>query len=356
MPVQDLAELAAGLGMSESSVAVQFAGQTEFVLAASAAFERNPKIYFSSGWTPERLMDGGYKGWIAFSERPAASEIALLDKLPIPVELRFDAPGSVDELDVIRHEVMESLVEILPELAGMTGDFTERGVLEVQYELAASSHAADASHPLDITSLQEIARRAPIDVEVWEASNIAPREQVVRGGVSFGTCTLGFAAIRGGSQRGGVTAGHCSNTAQTPPGSSISMPFVLEHVGAYGDVQFHSTTDTISREINIGQGGRRNITSVAYPTNGMSVCNYGRRRTNFSCTTIRNWNHAFYNGNGVWLSRMAQSNGSFTLDGDSGGPWWHNNTGIGVHYGKSGGYSTMSRLPDVESILSVRFT
>lgn len=49
---------------------------------------------------------------------------------------------------------------------------------------------------------------------------------------------------------------------------------------------------------------------------------------------------------------MAQTNASFTNPGDSGGPWYFNNTAIGVHYGKYQGYSTFSRVPDVQAILS----
>lgn len=91
--------------------------------------------------------------------------------------------------------------------------------------------------------------------------------------------------------------------------------------------------------------------TAGHCSNGASICNFGITRSNAQCDTARNSSVSFYDG-AVLLNRMAQTNASFTNPGDSGGPWYFNNTAIGVHYGKYQGYSNFSRVPDVQAILS----
>lgn len=349
--VQDVTLIAEGVGMTTEEAADAFAGQAEFVQAASAAYGAHPDLFFSSGWTPERLETAGYKAWVSFAGPIPATTIETFATLPIPVEVRFDAPASAEALEPLREEVLTSLHENLPGAIGVTGDFAENGDLLVQYEAEASARRGVAEvSPSDV--VEAVVESSPIDIIIAPADGIAAEEEIVRGGVAFGGCTLGFAARRGNTP-GGVTAGHCNNSSAIPAESSTPMPYVTGHEGAYGDAQFHSTTDGLSSAIRTSSAGTRTITGTAWPSNGMSVCNKGKTRVNSGCTTVRNWNHAFTNTNGVYLSRMAQSNGSFTNPGDSGGPWYSGSTAIGVHFGKSGGYSTMSRVPDVEAILSV---
>lgn len=50
---------------------------------------------------------------------------------------------------------------------------------------------------------------------------------------------------------------------------------------------------------------------------------------------------------------MVQTNGKFTLGGDSGGPWYNGSKALGIHWGLSGGYSTYTKIAAVESGLGV---
>lgn len=349
--IAQINEIAQGLSISVAEARSRFSGQNEFVAAVSAAIAAYPDAFYSSEWLPSKNDSEGYKSWVSFTPTVDQKVLELFSGLPYPVEVRFDARVSAQEAESLREKVMARIFKEAPEIIGLTGDLAADGSLSIEYETKDLKSSA-ASRVIG-SILASIPGGLPMPVTAQHGYGIAPQLEVVRGGRTFGSCTLGFVATRGGSQRGGVTAAHCSNASQTPPGSSTSMPFVIEHFGAYGDAQFHSTTDTIDPVVVAGTSGWVNITGVAYPSNGMAVCNYGQTRTGASCTTIRNWNHAFYSG-GTYLSRMAQSNASFTNGGDSGGPWWSSGRAIGIHYGKSGGYSTMSRVPDVQSILSVQ--
>lgn len=351
--VEDAALLASSSRTSLNAVTESLVGQDEFLEAVSVAYGSYADRFFSSTWEPASLRLNGYKGWVSFAGGLDKTIVGLFSKLPVPVQLRFGASASAADLEVVREKAMAAIFEQTSGLIGLTGDFTLNGDLVIEYEYADAARSIESVAALQ-AKVADVARTAPVEIVVKQATGIAPTEEVVRGGVSFGGCTLGFAATRG-STSGAITAGHCANTSGTAPfGSAYPLNYVLEHIGTYGDGQFHSTVDSLSNAIRISSSGTlRTITGKAYPSNGASVCNYGVTRTTAACTSIRNWNHAFYNESGVYLSRMAQTNGTFTNPGDSGGPWYYSSTAYGVHFGKSGGYSTMSRVPDLEAILSL---
>jgi hypothetical protein len=353
MPISDAHLLAQSLGISPAQAEADYSGQNEFLQAVGDVYMEHPDLFSSSAWEPESFASRGYKGWVSFAGIAPDEVIKKFESVPVPVQLRFHAPASSEHMEEIRREAMAAVYSQTPHLAGLTGDFSESGELLIRYEVAGGESAELSATTVEQT-VRAVERGGPIAIRVERVTGIAPEEEVVRGGVAFSSCTTGFAATRGRT-KGAVTAGHCDNwTTVNPTGSAYPLRYVLEHEGAYGDSQFHSTVDSISNSIRISSSGSlRAITASAFPSNGAAVCNYGKTRTTAACTTIRNADHAFYNTDGVYLSRMAQSNGTFTNGGDSGGPWYYSATAYGVHYGKSGGYSTMSRVNDVEAILSV---
>lgn len=195
----------------------------------------------------------------------------------------------------------------------------------------------------------------PVGVSVRTARGIGAEPEVVRGGVQIHSCTTAFTASNN-TYRGVLSAAHCLNTAPTrPAGSNVLAYRTYEHFGSHGDARFWRTTDSTPNSIVLGGTGRtQTITSrVDTRSNGIPVCNVGRTRGGIGCAEVRRWNHSF-TYDGVRLSRMAQTTGTFTQGGDSGGPWYHGNGAYGVHFGKSGGYSTYSRIFDVEAVLGVR--
>ncbi len=248
----------------------------------------------------------------------------------------------------------------------LASNIDESGDIEIQYEVSSLRRSAGVS-PDDVQALAEESLAEELAVEgdapkisVVPATGIGSEPEVVRGGEHLpgNTCTLGFTATSG-TTRGGITAAHCGNSAGTPPGSNVAMRYLRGHFGGSGDFQMHSTTDSIQGVFRIRSYSTpsnptvfRPVNSVGAVSSGASVCNFGRTRPTSSCTTVRNANHAF-TYDGTVLGGMVQTNGSFTNGGDSGGPWYSNNAALGIHFGKSGGYSTFSRATNAQQTLNV---
>ncbi len=347
----DVDALAQDLGISEDLAETWMDGQQEFADAIDYAIDYAGDQYFSSAWTPDEQETTGFKGWVSFKGQPPADVIGEFSSLPFPVEVRTDAEHSESELEEIRQQVMSDLYEAA-DLEGLTGDFTDDGGLEIEHEIADSESAAESEE--FEAQLQEILDAAPIEATAEEATDIEPIEEVVRGGTTINGCTLGFTATRG-RMRGAITAGHCPNWAGKPTGSNANLGFVRQHIGRYGDIQLHSTTDSTRNEVRITRNGAvRKITGTGQALKGMVVCNYGRTRAFSSCARVRNANHAFYNSNGVYVGQMVQTSGAFTNPGDSGGPWYIGTSALGIHFGKSGGYSTYTKIHSAEIALNAK--
>lgn len=331
--------------------------QVAFIDAVNVAQQKYGRYYSSAEWDPSRLDSEGYLGWISFTSDAPRSVSRQVRAAGIPIEIRFDAAASERKLENVRNEAMAE-VYASGDFDGLTGDIDpESGAITIRYDVA--ENASSNSTPGKLKALRSEVRDAatsvdsPVDVEVKEANNLKPVQEVVRGGALISGCTLGFAAMRG-SVRGAVTAGHCPNTAGKPTGSSVALRYVAQRIGTNGDVQFHSTSDSLSNRIRISSAGTlRTITARGSSVRGIAMCNYGRTRNGPSCTSVRNANHAFY-ANGVLLTGMAQSNGSFTNAGDSGGPWYYGSVAAGIHFGKSGGYSTYTKIFNAEIALGFR--
>lgn len=330
--------LANDLHISEEKALKWFSGEEEFLSAVSYALAVAPDQYSNSAWTPELEESLGYKAWVAFKGNVPSAVSDRFKQLPFSVDLRFDATHSENELEEIRYELMSDLHETF-HFEGLAGSITEAGGIELEYEIAETE--AEGAN-ID-SAISELVEDSPVEVVMVEREDIEPVEEVVRGGVGINECTTGFPVTKG-SLRGVLTAGHCPDRAGKPSGSSVTLTFRGQHEGASGDIQWHSTTDSLSNHIRVSRSGHtRAITSYGAAVNGTSVCNYGKTRSTFSCTTIRNANHAFYSGS-KYLSNMVQTNGSFTNFGDSGGPWFAGNSARGIHFGKSGGFSTYTKI------------
>lgn len=164
------------------------------------------------------------------------------------------------------------------------------------------------------------------------------------------TCTSGFTAIRG-SQWGVLTAGHCPDTTQRLSGSTYNLTYVTQHVGSYGDAQFNASSDpSRSNSIKISSSlTYRTITSSANATVGAAVCNYGRTRSTAACATVQEVNYC-----NSGKCRLVRTNATFTNDGDSGGPWYYNNTAVGLHTGQltTSKQAVFTQINQAKAILS----
>lgn len=327
-------------------------------MALTNAIESFPDRYSSSAW--ERSPTS--RAWVAFTGEIDERILQLFSDLPIPVDVRFGAAMTETEAEDTQREVIAE-ISAVEEVMRVAGDpHPVAGTISIRYELAAG---VDPSEELLSVIQRAKAGYGDVQLDIATADDpIIVDPEVLRGGAAVYLCTAGF-TIRlldtTPYRNGLLSAAHCPNAAGTPQDSSYTTTFRGQHAGSYGEVQKHSSNDPNPKNRVITARTStsvttRAVTSYVYPTTGQAICNYGKTRTNSSCTTVRAVGKAFtadIDGTDIYISRMTQSNGSFTNGGDSGGPWYTSNSAVGIHFGKFDGYSTFSSVGHAQSILGV---
>ena len=336
---QDALMLAESLRISVDEAIELYSEQNRFNEAVTAVRHLEPSLFVGAGWEAGK----GYDAWISFTGQPSESTIAVLSELPISVEIRLDGRATETALDRLLKELVEK-VALVKGVTEVSGEWDPRDG-SVQLRFAPSTAPVEVAKILENTD-------APVSISILPVDRVGNSLQIVRGGLALGSCTSGFTVFQG-STRGVLTAGHCSNTSQNMAGSAYPLPFIGEHRGSYGDFQWHRTVDTTSNQIRISAAGAlRAITSLATASVGTAVCNYGKTRTTASCTTVQAIS-VCSTVSGVTACQLARTSAAFTNGGDSGSPWYFNNTAYGVHYGLTSYLSAYSRVDNAQSILGV---
>ncbi len=167
---------------------------------------------------------------------------------------------------------------------------------------------------------------------------------------SVAECTSGFVARRSSDSKEGVlTAGHCEGINKmrqhnTSGGTvtTFSAPWAGEHIGSYGDIEFHTTTHDDFPYFWATTSWLRSVTGrVVTSSIGPNdwVCHYGRV-TKDSCgvVTLVNMNFQYlWEGCGyckVTAQGQVQVTGTDGDNGDSGGPWYLVGLAFGTHTGE----------------------
>jgi len=178
------------------------------------------------------------------------------------------------------------------------------------------------------------------------------------------TCTSAF-VVRGTTtgREYVLTASHCEglNTLAHGDGHSFSAPFFSEHIGNWGDIEIHTTTDDDFPEFYRSNNVRRTVTGrIANNAMGEDtfICRYGRR-TGEDCGFVDaiNTQATFvYLGREVTASNMVDIRNCTGDGGDSGGPVYDLNTAWGIHTGSriSNGSCVFSKIQNAEIFFGVR--
>lgn len=175
-------------------------------------------------------------------------------------------------------------------------------------------------------------------VAVLEVNHLATPVANIYGGLGLSTCTSGFAVKKDTTGTKGIsTAGHCSNT-QSYSGSSL--PFQVEAYSGSLDLQWHTAPGfTIKNWVHDGLSDSttpyyRHITSTKSRTNqtvGEFVCKYGMT-TKYGCGYITDKNFGSTQcvpSSTATYIRVHRDNVDLSSSGDSGGPWFYNETAYG---------------------------
>jgi streptogrisin C len=259
---------------------------------------------------------------------PAAEEQAAA--AGIPVDLRGGRPESVAELGARAAAIARHLGTRYAEVgAAVLPD----GWIEV----------AVSGGPAPVPELPaELAARTRI--------TLAPGPVVQPEDVIGGTwledsdafeCTGGFTVVDNATGETGLaTAGHCNGLDEwdSPIAgvADVTLTFEDEDLGAYGDVQWHSSSDVEPDDFYADSlNNIRDVSSVVstagFVVNG-THCVYGRASNNRECDQVYStWAITFVGG--TLIDRLVMMDDDNTVPGDSGGNWSYSNTAAGIHQG-----------------------
>lgn len=289
--------------------------------------------------TPDRLAGSEVidAGGIVFVKGELPAAVAeLIAGLPVPVVAVESLPYGFEELNELAWDVnqaalavpgVESAVSYSPPLA--------RGTVTLVVELAPGLSGTSVLRALP-ESIQSV-----VDVRVSGSERALVYPESSFGGmrISSGSsiCTSGFTVQPAdGGNKGILTAGHCSSMNQIshPGDGTHSMTFQDEHVGSYGDFEWHETNVTEAAKFYASSSTIRDVNSVQAASNvsvGDPVCGYGRS-SSFApvCGEVAQTGAACSGTGRLVLTNLYDDP---LIGGDSGGPWYRQQKAWGVHRG-----------------------
>jgi len=167
-------------------------------------------------------------------------------------------------------------------------------------------------------------------------------------------CTSGFTV----NQNGVLTAGHCNgnngNYYEPAGGAVYPITHVGEHMGTWGDFQWHTTTHAEYDDFYVDNTLLRDVSSVQ-PVAGIVVgatyCRYGRT-TGLQCDTVYKTSTTRYEG---WtlIKKLVKMDHDEAEGGDSGGPWFIGSVAAGIHSGETSNKDQWSKAGYVDEALGV---
>jgi hypothetical protein len=181
------------------------------------------------------------------------------------------------------------------------------------------------------------------DVRTTVIAGPATRPEHTRGGARLQDanafeCTSGFTVQSATGVTGVTTAAHCSGLDEYDPPNGdpdYAITFVSEHLGLFGDVQWHTSSHVEPNEFYATATSIRTVTSVE-SWGGIAVnnsyCVYGRSSNNRACDQVYS---SFVNAlSGLNLiSCLVGMDDDNTIPGDSGGTWSFGTEAAGGHRG-----------------------
>ena len=169
-------------------------------------------------------------------------------------------------------------------------------------------------------------------------------------------CTGGFNVRNSAGTTGVATAGHCSNslTHENRPGQAEgTMTYRAEHMGAYGDYQWHTTTDTEPDDFYFSkvETSARDVQNMSNPLDNQTICKFGWV-TGSTCDTVADLSDCITYPGYPQMCRLVRTDHRHAIPGDSGGPWFSAYTA----YGLTSGYLTCNIITGDQCDLFSRAT
>ncbi len=170
------------------------------------------------------------------------------------------------------------------------------------------------------TALRKANVQLPGNARVVKTNGFPKEATNIYGGLALTDCTSGFSVRSASGVNGITTAGHCADSQQY---SGVSLPWISGTTGGVTDIQWNLVQYPHSNPNWIWDGTyNRYIFNTKFRASqsvGEWVCKYGRA-SGYTCGTIQDKN---FDGVNVRVNTLVQG-------GDSGGPWFWNNTAYGT--------------------------
>ena len=336
--LEDIRQLAADLKLPLDEAIARFGPQDDFLAVLELLQNEYSDVYAGAAYLPTERADA----WIALTTRPDDKLLSVLAALPLLVEVYTAAPIDAVELTNAEQELFAAASED-PGIAAVEAGVDPRsGSVELTYV-----PAADAVNDF---ALQRLARKLHVNLTVSQVDAVTTFEDAaVHGGEAINDCTAAFTGTYSGGAPVITTAGHCNNNQASYGGYSAPFWGEVNGVSSNGDIQWHYIPGaTIENKFRYtSAGGLRYILGKPDPVAGQGACYWGKTTGNH-CTTVSMVNKCL---SGSSCKLFFASNHT-AAGGDSGGPWYWNNNGIGVMKG----YTTSGTAMDFASMISTLST
>lgn len=168
-----------------------------------------------------------------------------------------------------------------------------------------------------------------------------------RGGLHMTSCTTGFSVRHSSGTRGLITAGHCPSPQSYRTFNSSTwhaMTLQGEVRSASADLEWRTITAAVEPRFHADSTALGRILYSVTPRSsqgGTSVCSRGKT-SGYRCGTVTSISYAPTWQNacpGTTCSPVFIRASASSAGGDSGGPWFFNNSGTGIHKGSVSGTS-----------------
>lgn len=263
----------------------------------------------------------------------------LVSRATGPIQVVDNQPFSSEELKQRQALLYAELQTMGYEDVSVAFDIQREGqlVATARQQAPAPTSSADAIARLSET-LRDNVDLLLIDTEIGHATNSRGGIHIFQNSAPGNYCSTGFTVINGtGSPAnwGVTTAGHCfsldRDTHPTPFHTHVA-PWASDHVGQFGDIEWHTTTSTTDDATfdAAPTSDTRAVTSVETSggiTVGESICFYSWQQETSFCNTVRFTSGSCDIGGGQ--QNMIILNTLNSIGGDSGSPCFWSNRAFG---------------------------
>ncbi len=273
------------------------------------------------------------------------------------IEIVDNQPYSFAELEKRKLGVHQALARAGFEDIVTSFDFRKAGRIDA----AVNSKAGLPNTRSAVRQVLPVALRDSVDLRIQDEpvgiDFFAFGGMAVNDGGTF-ECTAGWSVQTFWGTTGVTTAGHCNGIdgINHPGVGNHSMTHQGQHRGAWGDIEWKTTTATESARFYASASSIRNVTAVE-PIWGISVgesvCSYGRSSNSRDCSFDVQSTSVSCTVNGVFNDRLVQMNGNSSIPGDSGGGWSWGNRAYGSVKGICGGRAVWSVADYYDEALGV---